>query len=584
MRWRAHPTGAGGVSGFPALALAWALSTACGATGPIASRDTASRAATNANSGDADIAGDAVGGDGGDLAADAAAELDCEGQLTASWTASPPSVGLASTSSAASYDVVIGGLMKTYAVPGGAIGVVRDGKLVFAKGYGWADQAGSLPAHPDSSFRVASLSKQLTAAAILMLVQRGVAHLGDTPLAMIGIAPISGQSTPTLATITVSELLQHTGGWNRDATFDPMFRSQTIAAVEGMAGPSDCDHVIAYMMSQPLSYAPGSTYDYSNFGYCVLGAYIEKITGTSYSAWVQDNILSAVGATRIQMGHTLGTEAADGEVVYSDYAGAGLAPSVFPTGPQQVPWPYGGFYLEAMAAHGAWISSPVDWLRLQVRLDGRAGAALLTPASLSQMVANPNVPSGTASGGTTPASPASWYGFGWQVNAAGNWWHTGSLPGTSTEQVHAANGFGWAAFFNTRPANANAFFTDLDNALWAALQGATSWLNVDLFDQYGAYTGWMSGSEYAASVASQQAAGNYPSRLEGRDEGGVPQFRAVFAPFKGAAWEAHVGLDCLTFRADQRRLAVGGYSFASLHSFRAAQGPRLYQASWVKMQ
>jgi len=476
--------------------------------------------------------------------------------------------------------------MSSYGVPGGAVAVVQNGQLVFAKGYGWSDQENVLFAHPDSVFRIASLSKQITSAAILMLVQQGVANLADTPFTMLGIAPLPGTTvTPALSSITVEDLLRHTGGWNSAATFDPMFDSQAIDAAESMAEPPDCDQIIEYMLDQRLQYAPGSTYAYSNFGYCVLGAYIEKITGSTYPDWVTSNVLAPLGYTRIQQGHTLAAQAADGEVAYYDYPGDGYAPSVFPTGPTEVPWPYGGFYIEAMAAHGAWISSPVDLLRFQVALDGRGGSApLLTSTSIQEMTANPNVPSATATGGTTPASSTDWYGFGWAVNSSGNWWHDGSLPGTATEQVHAANGWGWAAFFNTRPENANGFASDLDNDLWTAWSGASSWLDVDLFGQYGEYTAWMTAADYQSYFATQAAAGNYPSRVEGANQGGVDVFRGVFAPFVGSAWESHAGLDCLTFQADVARLSGAGYVYASLQSYREVTGLRVYQATWVKMQ
>jgi len=141
------------------------------------------------------------------------------------------------------------------------------------------------------------------------------------------------------------------------------------------------------MLSQPLQYAPGTTYDYSNFGYCVLGAVIEKITGMPYDAYVRANVLMRPGASGIIQGRSLAAQRADEEVTYYDYPGAGQAVSVFPTGPQQVPWPYGGFYLEAMAAHGAWIASPVDFLRFQAWLDGRANPSspMLTPSSLAAL-------------------------------------------------------------------------------------------------------------------------------------------------------------------------------------------------------
>jgi hypothetical protein len=102
--------------------------------------------------------------------------------------------------------------------------------------------------------------------------------------------------------------------------------------------------------------------------------------------------------------------------------------------------------------------------------------------------------------------------MGWAINSAGIWWHNGSLPGTQTEQVHAENGFGFAAFFNTRPSNSDGFGSDLDNALWKAFNavGPSNFGSVDLFDQYGAYTDWMSGVAYQSKFNSEQAAGKYP--------------------------------------------------------------------------
>ena len=76
------------------------------------------------------------------------------------------------------------------------------------------------------------------------------------------------------------------------------------------------------------------------------------------------------------------------------------------------------------------------------------------------------------------ASSATYYGFGWMirpVGSDGNWWHTGSLPGTSTIMVRAANGLAWVALFNSRPSSADAFFNELDSELWRAVNGVTEW-------------------------------------------------------------------------------------------------------------
>ena len=149
-------------------------------------------------------------------------------------------------------------------------------------GYGLSDTGNTLIAHPDSLFRIASLSKQITSAAILTLVQDNKLSLTDKPSAMLGFTPDpSRPETKALAKITIKELLEHTGGWSREtgctncsAEGDPMFESESIAAAQGIPSPPSCDQIIRYMLSQPVYWTPGTVYDYSNFGYCVLGAVI----------------------------------------------------------------------------------------------------------------------------------------------------------------------------------------------------------------------------------------------------------------------------------------------------------------------
>src|SRR5262249_59734112 len=129
---------------------------------------------------------------------------------------------------------------------------------------------------------------------------------------------------------------------------------------------------------------------------------------------------------------------------------------------------------------------PVDLPRSQVRIAGRpAPADLLADASLAALAANPHVPTCNDDGTTNPDDGIYWYGLGLLENKYGNAWHTGSLPGTTTEDVIASNGYSWAAFFNSRPRRSDDFFKRLDGDLWTALDGATDLAGGDLFDQYG---------------------------------------------------------------------------------------------------
>jgi CubicO group peptidase (beta-lactamase class C family) len=378
----------------------------------------------------------------------------------------------------ASFDRIVPNLMAKWQLPGGSVAVVKDGRLVLARGYGWADRESHQPVEPGSLFRIASLSKSLTAAAILKLAEEGRLRLDDKAFELLNLAPRPGaRMNPALQRITIRQLLQHTGGWDRDKSFDPMFQSREIAATMGAPPPANAETIVRYMLEKPLQFTPGTRYAYSNFGYCVLGRVIEKITGERYEDFVKTHILRPAGVTSMRIGHSLLPGRAPREVRYYGFPGIGLAQSVFANGPARVPWPYGGWSIEAMDAHGGWIASATDMARFIDAVDGRNHhPQILRPASIQQMIARPVPPPWKGSD--------NWYGMGWQVRPAegdANWWHAGSLDGTTTLMVRAYNGLTWVALFNSRPKDSDRLGGELDNAMWQAVQQVQRWPAHDLF-------------------------------------------------------------------------------------------------------
>lgn len=377
----------------------------------------------------------------------------------------------------ASFDRVVTDLMRKWGIPGGSIAVVKDGRLVLARGYGYADVETKESVAPDALFRIASVSKPVTAAAVLRLAEQGRINLDARAFSLLpGLTPPPG-TTPDarLGEITIRQLLSHLGGWDRDLSFDPMFRSTQIAEALGTTPPADVEAVIRYMRGQPLDFAPGSRYAYSNFGYAVLGRIIEQASGQRYDTYVADAVLRPMGITRMRLGRSLLSNRAPGEVRY--YDGGGLATSVFPGG-GQVPWPYGGFNIEAMDAHGGWIASAVDLARFITAVDGMSTRPdVLRPETIELMTARP---------------PAVWdgsayyYAAGWLVRPQqGNWWHNGSLPGTSSLIVRAGNGLAWAVLFNARSmVSGSTFEQEVDPAIWQAVSQVTAWPTHDLFSQF----------------------------------------------------------------------------------------------------
>ena len=406
-------------------------------------------------------------------------------------SAGPPVTGDA-VPALAGFDSIIPNLMAKWGIPGGSVAVTSNGRLVYARGFGWADQERREPVQPTSLFRIASLTKPLTSAAMLQLVQQGKLTLDDHVFCPAGdcllrrLQPSGGVRDPRLYTITIRNLLQHAGGWDRDRSFDPMFppTTQRAAQAAGQRPPASCEAVIRYMLLMPLDFDPGARFAYSNFGYCVLGRVIERVTGMRYESYVQAYVLAPVGVSRMRIGRTQAGARADGEVRYYDVPGAPPVTSVFPEVSGPVPRPYGGFHLEAMDSHGAWIASAIDLVRFIAGVDGRRPPALLEPGTLGLMLARPQIAAATA------GAPA-YYGMGWSVRPVGrgeaNWWHEGSLPGTMSIMVREGQTpwhLGWAALFNLRPQAADAFLGELDRALWRAVNGVAAWPGGDQFARY----------------------------------------------------------------------------------------------------
>ena len=380
-----------------------------------------------------------------------------------------------------SFDRIISDLMQRHGVPGGAVSVVKDGRLVYARGFGYADVENRVSVAPDALFRIASVSKPITAVAILGLVEADKLDLTQKVLPLISdLQPPAGATVdPRWQDITILHLLQHTGGWDRDRPggFDPMFRRDAAAAV-GAPAPASAETVIRWMLGQPLDFDPGTRFAYSNFGYAILGRVIERVSGMPYEDYVSTAVLAPAGITQMRIGRTRLAERAANEVKYyqpgARTVNVDLVPSVFP-GEGQVPVNYGGFYVEAMDAHGGWLASAIDLARFGVVTDGRSTPPdIISPGSLVEMTnRDPQVwPTGT-----------SWYGLGWAVRPPpqDNWWHGGSLPGTSSILVRSYHGFTWAAVFNARTAN---LAVELDQAMWTALAGVSAFPSHDLFSQF----------------------------------------------------------------------------------------------------
>lgn len=173
--------------------------------------------------------------------------------------------------------------------PGAAIVVVKQGKVVFRKGYGLANLELGVPLKPEMVFRIGSVTKQLTAAAVLLLVQQGKLSLDDEITRFLPDYPTRGKA------ITVDQLLTHTAGI---ASFTdlPDYRSR-------MAVEATVPEMIERFRDLPLEFAPGDRFRYSDSGYYLLGAVIEKAAGTSYEEFLGKSLFGPLGMKHTAYGH-----------------------------------------------------------------------------------------------------------------------------------------------------------------------------------------------------------------------------------------------------------------------------------------
>lgn len=171
-------------------------------------------------------------------------------------------------------------------VPGAAWGVVVDGELAHSGATGFRDVATRAPVDADTVFRIASMTKSFTAMSILKLRDEGRLSLDDP--AERYVPELKNLSYPTTDSprITIRHLLSHSEGFPEDNPW-------------GDRQLADSDDQFARMLRGgiPFSNAPGIAYEYSNYGFAILGRIVSNVSGTSYDAYVSDNILKPLGMT-----------------------------------------------------------------------------------------------------------------------------------------------------------------------------------------------------------------------------------------------------------------------------------------------
>jgi uncharacterized protein (TIGR03437 family) len=382
-------------------------------------------------------------------------------------------------------DSAINRLMEQYGLPGASLAVTRNGSLVLARGYGWADRDLKIPVQPDSIFRTASVSKSITSAAVLRLAQDGKLSL-DAPIVSLlgrGLIDPASETDPRWNQITVREVLQDSGGWDAQMTIDPLSDAQAFSSIGlavPMSAPVSFDAVLGTMASHPLQFTPGTRFSYSNFGYELLTRLIERVAGMPYEDYARLIIFEPLGIQRAAMAGSPRSARVLGEVEYYDYPGAPEIPALFPGIGATVAAPDGGWYVEGLQGAGSWAMSTVDLVRFGAALDVGSAIPILQPQMRAQIAAAPSYADGNSQ----------FYGLGWYVQPPGansTWLHNGAIAGNYTVLYRVEKlGVTMAVAFNSLPAE-ESFGDAVDASLLGALENVVDWPSGNQFGNF--YTG-----------------------------------------------------------------------------------------------
>ena len=369
--------------------------------------------------------------------------------------------------------VVFDAFMEKFRIQNGlkgvAVAVVKDEKLVFAKGYGYADEEDQIQVTPFNLFRLASVSKLITAVAVMKLVENSKITLESKVFGKYGILndeQFLHIKDKRLEKITVRNLLNHSGGWTQrygDLAFLPKVVSKGV----GDPLPVNIDSYIKFVTTHRIHFEPGSNSVYSNLGYLILGKVISKVSGTDYESYVKKEVLEPAGITDMRLGRSFLNEALPNEVRYYQPEDGKPIESFDGSG-RMVPKTYGGNDIHLLGSAGGWLASPIDLMKLIVVIDNEPKVKdILTPESINEM---------------THVDPFGLDPLGWRAtNENGDWWRTGTLPGSSALVKRQPDGISWVILSNTSNYKGPHLAKEMDRLMAHILLKVDQWPDYNLF-------------------------------------------------------------------------------------------------------
>lgn len=370
-------------------------------------------------------------------------------------------------------DPIVLSWMRSNEFEAATLAVMRNNRLVYRRGYGWQDFDRNIPISPDAVMRLASNTKPITSWAIHQLVRDGRLSYSAKVYDLLAMPPLSGHPIvdARVRDITIQHLLDHAAGFPHDAP-----NSYDLATALGWTRVPMFNEVIAYMWNLTLAFTPGTSTSYSNYGYQLLGAVIEKVTGMNYDQYIRTVLTPPLGISTMRVGQPGESQGFPNEIWYAGHYFA--YPDTCLTRNDWmaygVPEPYAMTDMVSRPGAGSLISSASDYCRYL--------RAYLHPGD---------------------PKPPSLIGWTW------GYVFYGSLPGTwtITEDQITPDGNSITYVFLTNERDGPAAIEDLRSQISTCLNSVTNWPSINLFtdvnsdghvdvidllylvDAFGSYTG-----------------------------------------------------------------------------------------------
>ncbi|MEG0890441.1 MAG: serine hydrolase domain-containing protein [Bacteroidales bacterium] len=365
------------------------------------------------------------------------------------------------------FDNDIRRFMRQWGIKGGSFALMYKDSLIYAKGYGYANIKDSIECNVNHLFRLASVSKLITAVTIMHLCEKNLISINSNVFGEQGVLNDSiflNIPDKNVKKITIDNLLRHTGGFSNPIG-DPAFNMDAVARVLKKPLPLTVNDMVIYAARNRLRATPGSYFNYSNLGYIVLSKVIEKVTGIEYEKYVKDSILAPIGCYDMYLGKNFSNNRKENEVAYYEVKEAEPVAAFDGSGKMTLK-SNGGNDVTRLCGAGGWIASPVELLRFVASINNDPGKKdILSKQTINLMTEF-----------SKERKP-----IGWASVTKDEWFRSGSMAGTSALIKRQKNGYTWIFISNSSSWNGPRLTKFMSTSISQALLRVNEWPKRDLF-------------------------------------------------------------------------------------------------------